>query len=97
MSCFRDEYLVRVRAQVMTRDDSSGGWVPMGGGGLSEVAVHKRPIINPNPPPDTTEHDHDRELALALALQYEYLIFGQRISDKKVKHSFIKSFKSKNC
>jgi hypothetical protein len=58
----------------------------MGGGGLSEVAVHKRPIINPNLPPDTTgTPDHDRELALALALQYEYLIFGQRISDKKVR------------
>ncbi|XP_044729811.1 sprouty-related, EVH1 domain-containing protein 1 isoform X2 [Chrysoperla carnea] len=35
-------YLVRVRAQVMTRDDSSGGWVPLGGGGLSNVSVRKR-------------------------------------------------------
>ncbi|KAG8201796.1 hypothetical protein JTE90_027279 [Oedothorax gibbosus] len=32
-------YLVRVRAQVMTRDDSTGGWVPMGAGGLSHVSV----------------------------------------------------------
>jgi len=31
-----------VRAQVMTRDDSSGGWVPMDGGGLSNVSVRKR-------------------------------------------------------
>ncbi|XP_069631168.1 sprouty-related, EVH1 domain-containing protein 1-like [Haliaeetus albicilla] len=26
----------------MTRDDSSGGWVPMGGGGLSHVTVTRR-------------------------------------------------------
>ncbi|KAF5909594.1 sprouty-related, EVH1 domain-containing protein 1, partial [Clarias magur] len=25
----------------MTRDDSSGGWLPLGGGGLSCVSVHK--------------------------------------------------------
>ena len=30
---------VRVRAVVMTRDDSSGGWVPLGGGGLSHVVI----------------------------------------------------------
>ena len=35
-------YLVLVRAQVMIRDDSSGGWVPMEGGGLSNVSVRKR-------------------------------------------------------
>ncbi|XP_067006957.2 sprouty-related, EVH1 domain-containing protein 2 [Anabrus simplex] len=38
------DYLVRVRAQVMMRDDSTGGWVPMGGGGLSNVSVRKRAI-----------------------------------------------------
>lgn len=32
---------MRVQAQVMTRDDSSGGWVPMGGGGLSNVGLRK--------------------------------------------------------
>uniref|UniRef100_A0A667Z529 Sprouty related EVH1 domain containing 1 n=1 Tax=Myripristis murdjan TaxID=586833 RepID=A0A667Z529_9TELE len=31
----------RVRAVVMTRDDSSGGWLPLGGGGLSCVTVYK--------------------------------------------------------
>lgn len=36
-------YLVRVRAQVMTRDDSSGGWVPLSGGGLANVSVRRRP------------------------------------------------------
>uniref|UniRef100_A0A8C5WYW3 Sprouty related EVH1 domain containing 3 n=1 Tax=Laticauda laticaudata TaxID=8630 RepID=A0A8C5WYW3_LATLA len=35
------DYMVRVRAVVMTRDDSSGGWVPMGGGGLSHVTICK--------------------------------------------------------
>lgn len=37
-------FLVRVRAQVMARDDSSGGWVPMGTGGLSNVCVGKRNV-----------------------------------------------------
>ena len=32
---------MRVKAQVMTRDDSTGGWVPMGGGGMSKVGLHK--------------------------------------------------------
>ncbi|KAG5269054.1 hypothetical protein AALO_G00197780 [Alosa alosa] len=32
---------VRVRALVLTRDDSSGGWVPLGGGGLSHVVICK--------------------------------------------------------
>uniref|UniRef100_A0A8B9NDF9 Sprouty related EVH1 domain containing 3 n=1 Tax=Accipiter nisus TaxID=211598 RepID=A0A8B9NDF9_9AVES len=34
--------MLRVRAVVMTRDDSSGGWVPTGGGGLSHVTVTRR-------------------------------------------------------
>jgi len=34
-----EEYTVHVKAQVMTRDDSSGGWVPLGGGGVSVVGV----------------------------------------------------------
>lgn len=41
--------LVRVRAQVMTRDDSTGGWVPLGGGGLSSVSVRKRCDLQPAP------------------------------------------------
>ncbi|KAH8009157.1 hypothetical protein HPB51_010947 [Rhipicephalus microplus] len=40
--------LVRVRAQVMTLDDSTGGWVPLGGGGLSSVSVRKRCDLQPN-------------------------------------------------
>ncbi|XP_053237802.1 sprouty-related, EVH1 domain-containing protein 1 [Podarcis raffonei] len=36
-----DNSYARVRAVVMTRDDSSGGWLPLGGGGLSYVTVFK--------------------------------------------------------
>ncbi|XP_067875314.1 sprouty-related, EVH1 domain-containing protein 1-like [Heterodontus francisci] len=39
--CFSNSYVVRVRAVVMTRDDSSGGWVPLGGAGLSHVMICK--------------------------------------------------------
>jgi len=38
-----DDYLVRVRAQVMTRDDSSGGWLPTHGGGMSMVGLRSTP------------------------------------------------------
>lgn len=44
LSVYSGKYLVRVRAQVMMRDDSTGGWLPMGGGGLSNVSVRKRAI-----------------------------------------------------
>jgi sprouty-related EVH1 domain-containing protein len=40
---------VRVRAQVMLRDDSTGGWVPMGGGGLANVSVRKRKVQHKGP------------------------------------------------
>ncbi|KAL1518102.1 hypothetical protein ABEB36_001775 [Hypothenemus hampei] len=65
-------YLVRVRAQVMSRDDSSGGWVPLGGGGLSDVSVRRRPRTSQQGagPPDKPKHD--------------YLIYGKRISDNSV-------------
>lgn len=36
-----DESYARVRAVVMTRDDSSGGWLPLASGGLSSVTVHR--------------------------------------------------------
>uniref|UniRef100_A0A3Q3W8S9 Uncharacterized protein n=1 Tax=Mola mola TaxID=94237 RepID=A0A3Q3W8S9_MOLML len=38
---FNSDSYARVRAVVMTRDDSSGGWLPLGGGGLSCVTVYK--------------------------------------------------------
>ncbi|XP_030052224.1 sprouty-related, EVH1 domain-containing protein 2 [Microcaecilia unicolor] len=36
-----DSYIVRVKAVVMTRDDSSGGWLSQEGGGISRVGVRK--------------------------------------------------------
>ena len=33
--------VVQVKAQVMTRDDSKGGWVPVEGGGMSSVGLQK--------------------------------------------------------
>lgn len=59
----------------MTRDDSTGGWVPMGGGGLSNVSVRKRGLSSDPTIPDDVKH--------------EYLIFGKRISDQSVSCSFI--------
>ena len=41
-----DDYLVRVKAQVMTRDDSSGGWVPTYGGGMSDVALRAKSMAD---------------------------------------------------
>lgn len=36
----------------MTRDDSSGGWVPLSGGGLANVSVRRRtPLTNSGHPP----------------------------------------------
>ncbi|XP_055001835.1 sprouty-related, EVH1 domain-containing protein 3 isoform X5 [Sorex araneus] len=37
--CWVTQYMVRVRAVVMARDDSSGGWLPVGGGGLSQITL----------------------------------------------------------
>ena len=34
--------MVHVRAQVMMRDDSTGGWLPLGGGGMSNANVSVR-------------------------------------------------------
>jgi len=53
---------------VMMREDSTGGWVPLGGGGLSHVAVRKRKIQHEDDPP----------------CKHEYLIYGKRINDQKV-------------
>lgn len=39
--CVGSESFACVRAVVMTRDDSSGGWLPQGAGGLSLVSVLK--------------------------------------------------------
>jgi sprouty-related EVH1 domain-containing protein len=93
------DYLVRVRAQVMTRDDSSGGWVPLGGGGLSNVSLRKRAVTKSSTLQQSAAPvDPERsDLTLALALQYEYLIFGQRISDSSVSGNFISMLAYCSC
>ena len=52
----------------MMREDSTGGWVPLGGGGLSHVALRKRKIHHEDDPP----------------CKHEYVISGKRINDQKV-------------
>jgi len=37
----RGDWMVRVKAQVMTRDESTGGWVPLGRGGMSVVGLRR--------------------------------------------------------
>lgn len=66
-----------MRAQVMSRDDSSGGWVPLGGGGLSNVSVRKRPRPTPATAPGTESSTKPK---------HDYLIYGIRISDQSVIH-----------
>ncbi|XP_059484074.1 sprouty-related, EVH1 domain-containing protein 2 isoform X2 [Neocloeon triangulifer] len=73
-----DKHLVRVRAQVMTRDDSTGGWVPMGVGGLSDVSVHKRTLLAMQLPSCSSNASERGKSA------HEYLIFARRISDDVV-------------
>ncbi|XP_076236556.1 sprouty-related protein with EVH-1 domain isoform X3 [Calliopsis andreniformis] len=76
-------YLVRVRAQVMTRDDSSGGWVPLSGGGLANVSVRRRPTSSAV----TTTQSHGSSNSSppgATKKRHEYLIYGKRITDQSV-------------
>ena len=71
---YREEYLAPVQAQVMTRDDSSGGWVPMGTGGLSNVGLRR--LTKSNGDPDVT-------------CRHDYFIYGQRIADSSVRVWFV--------
>uniref|UniRef100_G3U9S7 Sprouty related EVH1 domain containing 3 n=1 Tax=Loxodonta africana TaxID=9785 RepID=G3U9S7_LOXAF len=56
-----------VRAVVMTRDDSSGGWLPVGGGGLSQVSVCRVRGARPE----------------GGARQGHYVVHGERLRDQK--------------
>jgi sprouty-related EVH1 domain-containing protein len=71
----RDEYLVLVKAQVMTRDDSKGGWFPTEKGGMSRVGLRKIVLHTPAPiQPSST--------GLVSDLRHEYRIFGTQLSDQ---------------
>lgn len=66
-----DSYIVRVKAVVMTRDDSSGGWLAQDGGALSRVGVCR--LLSP-------------ELAPVPASSFsQFIIRGERLRDKQVK------------
>ncbi|XP_028894884.1 sprouty-related, EVH1 domain-containing protein 2 [Zeugodacus cucurbitae] len=41
------DFLVTVRAQVMTRDESTEGWLPLAGGGLANVSIRRRARLSP--------------------------------------------------
>ncbi|KAM6997139.1 sprouty-related, EVH1 domain-containing protein 2-like [Tautogolabrus adspersus] len=65
-----DSYIVRVKAVVMTRDDSSGGWLAQDGGALSRVGVCRLlpPELAPVPASSSSQ----------------FLIRGERLRDKQV-------------
>uniref|UniRef100_A0ABM5FAI3 Sprouty-related, EVH1 domain-containing protein 1 isoform X3 n=1 Tax=Pogona vitticeps TaxID=103695 RepID=A0ABM5FAI3_9SAUR len=82
-----------VRAVVMTRDDSSGGWLPLGGGGLSCVTVFKVVHQEENGCPDFLVHGErlrDKTVVLECTLKKD-LIYNKvtptfhhwKIDDKK--------------
>lgn len=52
--CDFSDFLVKVRAQVMTRDESTEGWLPLAGGGLANVSIRKRARL----PPDVGGHEY---------------------------------------
>lgn len=62
---------MRVKAVVMTRDDSSGGWLAQDGGALSRVGVCR---LLP------TEVTH-----LSGSSTSQFVIRGERLRDKQVK------------
>nr|XP_019945730.1 PREDICTED: sprouty-related, EVH1 domain-containing protein 2 [Paralichthys olivaceus] len=65
-----DSYIVRVKAVVMTRDDSSGGWLAQDGGALSRVGVCRLLPQELAPVPASSSS--------------QFLIRGERLRDKQV-------------
>ena len=68
-----DSYIVRVKAVVMTRDDSSGGWLAQDGGALTRVGVCRLLPTELVPVPASSCS--------------QFLIRGERLRDKQVKHT----------
>lgn len=65
---------MHVKAQVMVRDDSKGGWVPRGAGGMSVVGLCQ-PLISCS----GTSRD-----VMGTGAPIEFLIYGRRIADRTV-------------
>ncbi|XP_075987601.1 sprouty-related protein with EVH-1 domain isoform X2 [Anticarsia gemmatalis] len=76
-------YLVRVRAQVMCRDEGTGGWVALGGGGLADVMVGKR-ARHQHTTTSAVDSNGDTTSSSVSAPTHEYYIHGKRISDSMV-------------
>jgi len=72
-----EERAVNVKAQVMIRDDSSGGWVPLGGGGVSVVGVR---CTSSQPPP------------VEQLQRRAFSIHAARITDSSVCYRFLARF-----
>ena len=87
--------MVEVNAQVMTRDESKGGWVPLGRGGVSRVGLVKRRPPLPPPPPTAlcgggggaTVPPSSSSAADVGGYPYEYSIHG--VLDQSVRFCFI--------
>ncbi|XP_049882269.1 sprouty-related, EVH1 domain-containing protein 1 [Pectinophora gossypiella] len=78
-------YLVRVRAQVMCRDEGTGGWLALGGGGLAHVMVGRRPRHARTQGGSDSNGDTTSSTTIAPAApSHEYFIHGRRISDNMV-------------
>ncbi|XP_047541230.1 sprouty-related, EVH1 domain-containing protein 1 [Vanessa atalanta] len=71
-----NDYLVRVRAQVMCRDEGTGGWMALGGGGLADVMVCRR-----GPGSGDINGDQSQTQTSTSVSHTEYYIHGRRISD----------------
>ncbi|XP_030212198.1 sprouty-related, EVH1 domain-containing protein 1 [Gadus morhua] len=83
-----DDSYARVRAVVMTRDDSSGGWLPLAGGGLSCVTVYK--VSRAEDGGSTHSGGSSSSLSPcspcspSSPTSVEFLIKGERLKDKLV-------------
>ena len=75
-----DDFTVFAKAQVMTRDDSSGGWVPLGGGGMSAVGLRQFQQAALPLPPSAVVHGRQH----VPYHQSTYRIYGQRLADRTV-------------
>lgn len=67
----------------MTRDESTGGWVPMGGGGLSKVRLCKLSPLDSSGG-GNNNGDHQQMSSDNYRIKPEYIIHGERIADNAV-------------
>ena len=90
VSFLHSDSYARVRAVVMTRDDSSGGWLPLAGGGLSCVTVYK---VSRAEDSGSTHSGGSSSSSSSSSLSpcspssptsVEFLIKGERLKDKLV-------------